>query len=252
MADLVKDNNDILNTLIAIVIVLSSITAWYFLSITGINYFWLAFFALSFAIFFIMVKKFGFNVKDEIKAFFKDKFNIILFAYLVWVSISYMANYQGKSTLLYIFKIWFILGMYLFMVVFYLKKINAQGKCDFIYKTCSFIFALGIVHSIIASFEFMLDSNVLLGIKLTKWVPYNPASLYANVNGLGTYLFLSIMAGIYCLFLYRKSKYKPLYIVGIVMQIYVLFLTVARTSMITTAVFVLGTVVFLKLDKTKE
>ena len=33
--------------------VLSSITAWYFLSITGINYFWLAFFVLSFAIFFI-------------------------------------------------------------------------------------------------------------------------------------------------------------------------------------------------------
>lgn len=252
LADLVKNKNELLNTLIAIVVVLSSITGWYFLSITGINYFWGAFFLLSFAIFFIMVKYYGFNIITELKNFFKDKFNIILFVYLLWLSISYMANYQGKSTLLYIFKIWFILGIYLFLVIFYLKKINSQAKCEFMNKICNFIFALGIVHSIIASLEFVLDSNVLLGIKLTRWVPYNPASLYGNVNGLGTYMFISIMAGIYCLFLYSKSKYKPIYIIGIVMNLHVLYLTVARTSMVTTAVFLIGTIIYLAFDKTKR
>mgnify|MGYP000858042028 CR=1 FL=1 len=252
MANLVKDYNDIINTLIGIAIIMSSATAWYFFSITGINYFWLVFFAISLAIFAVLVKRFDFYIKHELKSFFKDKYNIILFTYMIWMSISYMANYQGKSTLLYIFKMWFILGVYLYLVIFYLKKVNEQGKCDFMNKICSIIFALGIVHAVIASCEFVFDSNVLLGIKLTRWVPYNPASLYANVNGLGTYMFISIMAGIYCLFLYSKSKFRPLYIAGIVLQIYVLFLTVARTSMITTAVFIVGTLLFLKLDKTKR
>lgn len=249
LTNLVKDNNDILNTLISIVVVLTSITAWYFLTITGINYFWGAFLLLSLVILFMIVKKYKFNVIHEIKASFKDKFNMILLVYLVWISISYMANYQGKSTILYIIKIWVIMGMYLYFTTYYLKKISYEGRQDFLYKICSVIFLLGIIHSIIGSCEFIFDSNMLLGIKLTKWVAYNPASLYANVNGLGTYLFISIMAGIYCLFLYEKCKYKPYYIVGIVMNIYVLYLTVARTSMITTGVFILGAAIYLKLDK---
>ena len=247
LTNLVKDN--VINTLIAIVVTLSSVVGWYALNIVGVNYFWGIFFLLSFAILLIIMIKFRFNLIDEVKLFFKDKFNIILFAYLLWISLTYMINYQGMSSILYIFKVWWILGIYLFLITYYLKKINAQGKCDFIYKICNYIFALGIIHSVIASCQFVFDSNDFFGITLTKWQPYNPASFYSNVNGLGTYLFISVMAGLYCLFLYNKSQYKTIYIVGIVMQLYVLYLTVARTSMITTFIFIIGTFVFIMFDK---
>jgi len=251
LKNLVKDNN-ILNTLIATVLVLCSVVGWYFLDLIGVNYFWVVFFVLSFAIFFIIFKKYKFNLKQEVILFFKDKFNIILLTYLLWMSITYMVNYQGKSSILYIFKMCFILAIYLFLIVYYFNKVNGQVKCDLINKICNYLFILGIVHSVLACLECGFDSNVFLGIQLTKWQAYNPASLYANVNGLGTYLFISIMAGIYCLFIYNKSKYKTIYIVGIIMQIYALFLTVARTSMVVTFVFILGTLVFLKLDKTNR
>ena len=114
MTNLVKDN--VINTLIAIVVTLSSVVGWYALNIVGVNYFWGIFFLLSFAILLIIMIKFRFNLIDEVKLFFKDKFNIILFAYLLWISLTYMINYQGMSSILYIFKVWWILGIYLFLI----------------------------------------------------------------------------------------------------------------------------------------
>lgn len=242
-------NNKLIDFIIAFIVVFSSTTGWYLLDYMGMKTFWGIFFICSS----ILMGLVFYNFKNEIsiKAIFKSKFNIVVLIYFLWISFTYLANYQGKSSLLYIFKIWFIMLIYFFVLQIYFSSIDEQGKKRTLFKIAKYIYLLGIFNSLIAVYQFLTLSNSIFGIIVTDWPSFNPASMYGNVNGLGTYLFISIISGFYYMLTYSQPKFKPLILFGIFLQCYMLYLTVARTSIVAVVSFIiLSIVLFMVKDKT--
>lgn len=239
--------NRIVDNLYIFVIILSSITGLTLVDFIGMNVFWGVFILTSLIICYLILKKVSF--KWMVKSFLEEKFNIILIVYLAWMALSYLVNYQGKSTLLYIFKMYFILIIYLCMFYVYLKDLDESYKNGLIYRLCKYTFILGCVHTFLGVYQYITRSNNFLGFILTTWPAYNPASMYGNVNGLGTFLFLSIIAGFYCLIYNGNGKYKNLIIFLLIAQLYMIYLTIARTSIICVIVYIILNLVFILISK---
>lgn len=245
--------NKVVDNLITFVVIFTSITGWYTLEYIGMNFFWgIYLFSLGVvACLIIKENKKQLNIKD----IFSKKYNVVVFIYLLWTTLTYLINYQGKSSILYIFKIWVLVITFLCLLSIHIDNYTEEGKKKFLYKICKYIFILGIVHSIIGIYQFSQNTNTFIGFTITDWPPYNAASLYGNVNGFGTYLFFSIISGLYCCFTYSKEKLKPLIIFATTIQCYMLYLSVARTSIIVTIVFVILssiTLIFRKKDFLKS
>ena len=249
MQRLTKINNKVIDNLLALIVVFVSITGWYSLDyIGGMSMFWGIFILVSIAIFLLVVIKC--NIKIEAREFFRKKFNILFLLYLTYMSISYLCNYQGMSTILYICKMWVIVIVYYFIINIYMSNILEDGKKNLINRMCKYIFILGSVHVFLGMYQYIILSNDFLWFTLTTWPAYNPASLYGNVNGLGTYLFISIAAGFYCVANTFNNKYKTVVVFFLVAQMYMLYLTIARTSIVVTILYVcLVPILFFIKDK---
>ncbi|WP_040213677.1 O-antigen ligase family protein [Clostridium polynesiense] len=256
-----------INNLFGAILILSSATGWYTLDYFGMNKFWLVFILLS-AIFSFLVlkhqyvstsKKGDYPSQGALTAsktspfdilkniFFDYKFIFFLLAYLLWITLTYFVNYTGLSTILYVGKMWFLVLIYIVLLSSYLYR--CDDKEGFLTTVASYIFVLGSIHSFIAFYQFIFLRNDIAGIVLTEWPSYNPASLYGNVNGLGSYLFISIISGVYLFF--KQNPRRNRYIFFITMQIYALYLTVARTSIVSLIVFMALSFVFLLLIQPK-
>ncbi len=115
-----KNKNSYIETLIPLIILFVSTTGWYSLDYIGMKAFWIGFFILSFTYAFLILKDSRGNI--NIKKIIANKYNILLILYSIWISISYLYNYQGKSSLLYIFKVWF---MIIFDVSFFSSTVSS-------------------------------------------------------------------------------------------------------------------------------
>ncbi|TDT50829.1 O-antigen ligase family protein [Fonticella tunisiensis] len=250
MKKLSSINHKIIDALLIVALLFSSVTGWYTLDYIGMNLFWGVFILLSMVIFCLIIARCGF--KAVIDGLFRSKFNFVVAAYLLWTAFTYLINGGGKSTLLYIFKMWFIVGIYLLMLRIYLASLEEESRGQLVYKICKYVFLLGIFHSVIGLNQFITLNNTILGVTISDWPAYNPASMYGNVNGHGTYLFLSIIAGIYYLILRDKKNGKGFIIFGLVLQAYMLYLTVARTSIVSAAVYVFLNLVAFIIFNTKQ
>lgn len=232
-----KNYDTFAEALIIFVILLSSTTGWYLIDFLGMSYFWLIFIGSTFLIVYLFYRKI--NILDYFKNFFKNKLNIIIILYLVWISITYLVNFIGKSSILYIGKAWVLVSVYLIISQAYFNNLSKDRKYKFIFKCAKSIFYLGIVLSIVGLYQFVYNSNKVFGIIVSDWPSYNPASMYGNVNGFGTYLFFSIVSGVYLFVNNIESKVK--YSIGaiVVAQIYIMYLTVARTSIVITIIYLI-------------
>lgn len=227
--------NNVIDFFIIVNLLFTSTTAWYFISAFGMNNYWIIFIALSLII--TAAVLYVYRNKLSVKQLFKDKFNILLLIYMFWTAFTYLVNSGGKSSLLYIFKMWFIIAIYTVVFKFYLGARKEEGR-SFIHRAAAGIFTLGSIHSVIAVYQIIKNSNFMFGVRISDWPPYNPASFYGNVNGLGAYLFFSIFSGFYILFHSQGGK-KVLAASLIALQFNTLYLTIARTSIVITLVFLL-------------
>lgn len=224
----------IINFLLIFVIIFASTTGWNIIDLVGgMSVFWLIFISASLAMTLLILLNYG--PKISLGGLFKNKLNILLLIYSIWMSFTYLVNYQGRSTLLYIFKMLFIIGIYMVTVGIYLENTSYEVKDKLIQGITKVIFALGTMHSIIAIYQYVSLSNVIFGIQVTEWPAYNPASLYGNVNGLGSYLFFSLVSGVYLIA--KSNKGKALVAFILVIQAYVMYFTIARTSIVITIVY---------------
>lgn len=225
-----KNKNSYIETLIPIIILFVSTTGWYSLDYVGMKAFWIGFFVLSFTYAFLILKDFRGNI--DIKKLVTNKYNILLILYSVWVSISYLYNYQGRGSLLYTFKIWFMIIFYIILTEIYIDNITKENKKILIRNISKFIFILGVFHSLVGLYQFITLSNKIFGVVISDWPSYNPAAMYGNVNGFGTYLFISIICG-FNLFIEGLNKKSNKYTAFLlIFQMYMIYLTVARTSIV--------------------
>lgn len=248
------NNEKKINNLFGVILLLSSTTGWYILDFIGMNKFWVAFILLSFYLSFLIIK-YLYNYKDILlnnsssnkrilKIFIKNKFSnnkffVILIIYLLWTSFTYLLNYTGIYTLLYMGKMWFIITIYIIIASVYL--FICKDKRKFLKTISKYIFILGSIHSFIAFYQLMFLNNNFLGLTITDWPSYNPASLYGNVNGLGSFLFISIISGLYLFFISKKYNKSILFL--LVFQSYALYLSIARTSIVSLLVFVILSII---------
>lgn len=240
--------SDVISYLVPFIIVFTSITGWYSLDYIGMNVFWGIFFLTSLAMLYLVFSSYKENI--SIKAFIKNKFNLVVLVYCLWLSISYLLNYQGKSSLLYIFKIWFMVAIYLIVLEFYFYNENEENKRRLLQRVTLSIFILGTFNSVIGIYQFITLSNKIFGITITEWPAYNPASMYGNVNGFGTYLFISIICGLYYFINNMQRRRDKIILFTIVFQCYMLYLTVARTSIVSLLAYVLFSfILFFLKDK---
>jgi O-antigen ligase len=236
--DRVDNNCRFINGLIIFIILFTTSTGWHLLDdILGMNMFWAVFITGSLLISVLVIRRF--RKRISLESLIRDRLNILLLVYMVWMSLTYLVNYQGRSTLLYIFKMGFILAVYTVVVGIYIKNIGEGAKKKLILNISRAIFILGVFHSFIAIYQITSLSNTILSIRVTEWPAYNPASLYGNVNGFGTYLFFSIMSGIYMLSSAMKAKSRTAVLFFLIVQGYVLYFTVARTSILVTLLFLM-------------
>lgn len=242
-----SSRNNLIENLIVFLMIFTSVTGWYMIDYVGMKFFWAVYFIAAFGIIFSVVK----NYRSElnIKTIFGNKYNLVGFIYLLWNTVTYLLNYNGKTTILYIIKMWFLIILFLLLVSVYMKNCSAEDNKKFIYKISCSIFILGIILTLIGLYQYLFNSNKLLFISFTEWPAYNPASLYGNVNGFGTYLFFSIISGLYCLCTYSKKQFKPVIIFIITIMCYMLYFTIARTSIVVTIVFIIFGLFIFKFDK---
>jgi hypothetical protein len=227
--------NNLIDALIIFNLLFTSTTAWYFISGFGMNNYWIIFIALS--LIFTAVILYVYRQEISINTMLKDKFNVFILIYMLWTAFTYFVNSEGKSTFLYIFKMWFIIAIYTVVFSFYIQRRKEESK-SFIYRAAAAIFTLGSIHSVIAVYQIVKNSNFMFGVRISDWPPYNPASFYGNVNGLGAYLFIAISAGFYLLF-HSEGLKSVLVSCLLVLQLNALYLTIARTSIVISIVFLL-------------
>ncbi|MBU5592425.1 O-antigen ligase family protein [Clostridium sp. MSJ-4] len=238
-----QNKSKYINIIIPIIIVFVSTTGWYSLDYIGMKMFWAGFFILSFTYAFFILWNYKDNIK--IKDIVTNKYNLLIGGYGLWLTISYLYNYQSRNTLLYVFKIWFMLGFYIVLTQIYIQNISKEEKRQLILNVSKYIFILGIFNSIVGLYQFTTLSNKIFGVIITDWYPYNPAAMYGNVNGFGTYLFISIICGA-TLFINNLNNNKNKYILfGLVFQGYMLYLTVARTSIVSLFGYFIFTLIIL-------
>ncbi|SHE71035.1 O-antigen ligase family protein [Clostridium fallax] len=236
----------VIDNLLAILVVFASITGWYSLDYIGMNKFWLIFILCSLVLMFLIIRFSG-GVNEliySIKEILTNKLNLIIGLLLIWTAITYFINYTGKGTLLYVIKMWFLVVIYILFLGLYFIKQSKEQVFATIFTIGRYIFALGCINTLVAFYQFIYRSNRIFGIVISQWPTYNPASFYDNVNGLGTYLYISIIAG---LILLVKSNKKRFYLVGIILQCYALYLTIARTSIISVSIFAIFAIITLLL-----
>lgn len=225
-----KSKKSYIETLIPIIILFVSTTGWYSLDYVGMKAFWIGFFLLSFTYAFLILKDFKWNT--GIKRLVTNRYNIILILYTLWVSISYLYNYNGRGSLLYTFKVWFMIIFYVILTEIYIDNITKENKKILIHNISKYIFILGVFHSVIGLYQFITLSNKVFGVVISDWHPYNPAAMYGNVNGFGTYLFISIICG-FNLFIEGLNKKSNKYTAFLlIFQMYMIYLTVSRTSIV--------------------
>ena len=239
-----KNEKNIIDNLLAFIIIFVSITGWNLLDYIGMNKFWAIFIILS-SILMLLIMKFSkefLEKKKIIKDIFKNKLNVFILILLVWCTVTYFINYTGIGTILYIIKFWFIVGVYVIAIGIYFKNQSKHEILKTVDVISKYIFILGCFETIVAFYQFIFSSNKIFGIVISNWPTYNPASFYGNVNGFGTYLYISIIAG---LFLLVKTNKKKLCLFSLILQCYALYLTVARTSIISVFIFIVFAIIYI-------
>lgn len=239
-----------IDNLIAIIVIFSSLTGWYNLDYIGMNKFWGVFiiFTIVMGMFIIQYgRKYG--LKNNYNVIY-SKQTLIIILYLVWMTATYLINQFNPESILYSGKMWFIILFFLLIMNYYFINQSKDEKNITVLTICKYLFVLGCLHCVVAIYQYIFLNNYLFSIRTTDWPANNPASMYANVNGLGTYLFISIAAGVILLFT-KSVKRQKLLIIFLIIQCYVLYLTVARTSIVSIILFILiyggGAIEFHKL-----
>lgn len=229
-------NKKWIDNLLALSLIISCVPGWYLIESIGMNKFWLIFGFLNLILAILIIKICLVNRKVN-KNCILNKFNLLIILYIIWTFLSYFINGRDIATILYIGKMDFLIFIYFFMVGLYMYTQDIDANKYTILTISNYIFKFGILLSFIALYQYIFKTNYIFGIKLTFWPSFNPAALYQNVNGFGMYLFLSIVSGAICI--YNKGKHnKGISVALLVVQCYVLYLTISRTSIIVTIVFI--------------
>lgn len=244
----IKDKK-LIDMLIAISLIVSCIPGWYVIESFGMNKFWAVFAILSCVVAILIVKGCLVNKRLNQK-YIKNSFNLLVICYMVWIFISYFINGRDLATILYIGKLDFLIILYFFILGMYLYTQTKKENLDTILVISSYIFIFGGILCLVALYQYLFNTNYILGYKLTFWPPFNPAAFYQNVNGFGMYLYLSITSGL--IYMYNRRRYNGLNSALLVMQYYVLYLTVARTSIVVAILFTVMSVLITLIMRKSE
>lgn len=229
-------NKKCIDNLLALSLIISCVPGWYLIESIGMNKFWLVFGVLNFILAILIIKNCLLNKKTK-KNSILNRFNLLIVLYIIWTFLSYFINGRDMSTILYIGKMDFLIFIYFFVVGIYIYTQDGNENKYTILTISNYIFKFGVLLSFIALYQYIFKSNYLFGFKLTFWPSFNPAALYQNVNGFGMYLFLSIVAGVIGIYNSGKNN-KGISVALVVVQCYILYLTVSRTSIIVTIIFI--------------
>lgn len=228
--------DDVIKYLTIAAVIISSVTGWYILGVNfSMSAYWVVFLFISFSAFLLIVWKYAGNIKAMLHK--NLKFYLILSAYLVWTSITYVINYKSKVDILYVFKMYIIIAIFLAGMNLLFYSIDKAKRDSFMYQLAKCIFWFGTLLSFIGVYQYITDSNYIFGLMISNWPSYNPASMYGNVNGYGGYLFISIMCGLFYIFKNREAAKKNIIVVFLIFQCYMLYLTISRTSIIAAILF---------------
>ncbi|GFP73968.1 O-antigen ligase family protein [Clostridium fungisolvens] len=243
------NNKKLIDILIAISLIVSCIPGWYVIESFGMNRFWAVFAILSCVAAVLIIKSCLVDKKLN-KRYIKNGFNLLVICYMVWIFISYFMNGRDLSTILYIGKLDFLIIIYFFILGMYLYTQTKKENLDTILMVSSYIFKFGGILCLVALYQYIFNTNYILGYELTFWPPFNPAAFYQNVNGFGMYLYLSIISGL--IYMYNKRRHSGLNSALLVVQYYVLYLTVARTSIIVAILFTVMSILITLIMKKSE